>query len=371
MGMPNNEASPPAVARALLGSALRVRRGEHVAVLTWTHTLPWATACVTEARRLGARAFLVLEDEAAFWRSLDLAPVSAGWSGLSAPVLAAIARTDALVYFPGPADRPRLRTLPHRQRVAFLGTDDDWLRRTRRAGIRGVRCLLGYASDAQADRWGIPGAMWRSQLIRAITDVDYGELAQDAKRVARLLRRGRVLHLAAANGTDLTLRLRGRTPWVDDGMVDADDRRHGRTLATSPAGSVAVAIEEGSAEGTVVANRPSFPSSGRVAGAQWEVEKGRLRNYWYTEGADSFEPEFAAAPRGREVVALFAIGLNPAVAPGVPQAEDDEAGTVTLAIGGNVLYGGRNRCRYLSWITVGEVTVTVDGHPLTDRGKLL
>lgn len=369
--MSAGEAIPSAVARALLGGALRVKRGEHVAVLSWTHTLPWATACVAEARRLGARAFLVLEDEAAFWRSLDVAPAPARWSGLSAPVVAAIARSDAVVYFPGPADRPRLRALPPHQLAPFLGADDAWLGRTRRSGVRAVRCLLGYASDAQADRWSVPAAMWRSQLIRGITDADYSALARAAQRAARLLSTGRSLRLTAANGTDLSLRLRGRTPWIDDGAVDADDRRHGRTLATSPAGSVAVAVEEGSSEGVVVGNRPSFLSSGRVAGAQWEVERGRLRNYWYTEGADTFEAEFANAPRGRDTIALFALGLNPALAPGVPQAEDEEAGTVTLAIGGNTLYGGRNRCRYLSWITVGEATVTVDGHPLADRGKLL
>jgi leucyl aminopeptidase (aminopeptidase T) len=369
--MPAREASPPAVARALLGNSLRVRGGEHVAVVTWTHTLPWATACVTEARRLGARAYLVLEDEAAFWRSFDVAPRARNWSGLPAPVLGAIARSDAVVYFPGPADRPRLRSLPAPQLAPFVGTDDEWLRRTRRAGIRGVRCLLGYASDAQAERWSVPGALWRSQLIRGITEVDPAELTRDAQRVAALLRRGRTLRCTATNGTELTLRLRGRVPWVDDGTVDADDRRHGRTLATAPGGSIAVAIDEGSAEGTVVGNRPSYLASGKVSGAQWEIEKGRLRNYWYTEGADSFEADFASAPRGAQVVALFALGVNSALAPGVPQAEDEEAGTVTLAIGGNTLYGGRNRCRFLSWITVAEATVTVDGHPLADRGKIL
>ncbi len=36
-----------------------------------------------------------------------------------------------------------------------------------------MRCLLGYVSDAQAERWSVPAAMWRSQLIRGITEVDY------------------------------------------------------------------------------------------------------------------------------------------------------------------------------------------------------
>jgi leucyl aminopeptidase (aminopeptidase T) len=365
------EATPPAVARALVGNALRARRGEHVAVLSWTHTLPWAAACLVEARRLGARPFLALEDETAFWRSIDLAPATRRWAGLPPPLARAVASADAVLYFPGPADRPRLHALPPGQLSPFLGSDDDWLRRTRRGHVRGVRCLLGYASDAQAERWGVPAAMWRSQLIRSIAETDYPAVARTAKRVADLLRRGREVRLTAANGTDLTFRLRGRRPWMDDGVVDLADRRAGRTIATSPPGSVVVAIDEASARGTVVANRPSFLASGRVSGAQWEVEAGRLRNYWYTEGSESFEADFASAPRGGDVVGLFALGLNESLAAGVPRAEDEEAGTATLAIGGNALYGGRNRCRYLSWVTVGEATIAVDGHPLADRGKLL
>ncbi len=369
--MASDEATPPAVARALVGSALGVRRDEHVVVASWNHTLPWATACVTEARRIGARAVLLLEDEGAFWHSVDGSAASRRWAGLSRPVRSALERADALVYFPGPADRPRLHALPPHLLAPFLGADDEWLAAARGARLRAVRCLLGYASDAQADHWGVPGAMWRSQLIRGITDVDYGTLRKDGRRAERLLLEGRELRLTAANGTDLKLRLRGRRPWVDDGSVDADDRRRGRVMSAAPAGSVVVAIDETSAEGMAVANRPSFLSPGRVEGGQWEVQGGRLRNYWYTEGGEAFETEFARAPRGRETVALFALGLNSALPPGVPQAEDQEAGTVTLAVGGNTLYGGRNRCRFLSWITIGEATVAVDGAPLCDRGKVL
>jgi len=369
--MTGDEASPPAVARVLLGNSLAVTRGEHIVIVSWNHTLAWASACVAEARRLGARPFLLLEDETAFWRSLDLAPGVRTWSGLSAPVRAAVARADALVYFPGPADRPRLHALPPNLLAPFLGSEDEWLHQTRLAHVRGVRCLLGYASDAQAEHWGVPGAMWRSQLIRGITDVDYAWLGRTAARAARLLARGRELRVMAPNGTDVRLQLRGRSPWVDDGRVDAQDRRTGRTLTAAPSGSVVVAVDERATEGTAVANRPSFLSGGRAEGGEWEIEGGRLRNYWYTEGGEAFETEFAAAPRGRETVSLFALGLNPALPAGVPQAEDQEEGTVTLAIGGNTLYGGRNRCRYLSWLTIGEATVAVDGAPLSDRGKIL
>jgi len=363
--------SPTAVARTLVGPALGLRRGEHLVVASWNHTLAWATAVVQEARRVGANPLLLLEDEAAFWGSVDGTRSTRGWAVVPPPVRAALRHADALIYFPGPADRPRLHALPPPLLDPLLGRDEAWYRLARAAQVRSIRCLLGYASDAQAEHWHVPGATWRSQLIRGITMAEYGEVARSAARAARTLERGRRLRITAANGTDLRVALRGRRAWIDDGQVDAEDRRRGRFFATAPSGTLVVAVAEGSAEGTAVANRPSYLGSGRAVGGQWEVEHGRLRNYWYTEDGGAFESEFGAAPKGREVVGLFGLGLNPALAPGVPQAEDAEVGTVTIAIGGNSLYGGRNRCPFLAWITIGDATVAVDDTPLCDRGAIL
>lgn len=369
--MPSEAASPAAVGRALVERAAALRRGEELLVASWTHTLPWATACVAEARRRGARATLILEDEGTFWRSIEVAPATRSWAGISPAVRAALLEADALIYFPGPADRPRLRALPPARGSPFHGVDDAWLALCRTARVRGIRCLLGHASDAQGNRWNIPGALWRSQMIRAIVDSDPVATGAVGAKAARVLAKGRELHLTAPNGTNVRLRLRRRAPWVDDGRIGRENRLHRPSVTTVPGGTVVVAVDERSAHGTAIADRPSFLSQGRVDGGQWDLERGRLTEYWYTDGSDAFEIEFATAPKGREVLGLFALGLNPAVPAGVPHAEDASAGTVTLAIGGNAAYGGSNTCRYLSWLTLGEATVAVDGVPLVDRGELL
>jgi len=369
--MTTGPANPPAVARALVESALALRHDEHLVVLSWNHTLPWASAVVAEARRVGARPVLFLEDELAFWRGVDEPRSTYLGSALPRTARAALREADALLYFPGPADRPRLQDLPPDRRTLLVGHDDLWLAPRSRAGPRRLRCLLGYASDASADAWGVPGAMWRSQLLRGISEADYPRITEAGRRAERLLAHGRELRLTGDDGTDVRLRLRRRSPWLDDGRIDAADLRGGRPVATSPPGLVVVAVDERSATGTAVANRPSYLRGGRASGGQWEIEGGRLRNYWYSEGAEAFESEFAAAPRGRETVGLFGLGLNGALAAGVPHAEDEEEGTVTLAIGGNSAYGGANRCRYLSWIAIGGATVAVDGVPLCDRGQVL
>lgn len=368
--MASDDAAPAAVAGVLLGQALRLKRGENVIIESWSHTLPYAAACVVEARRLGAHPMLLFEEEGAFWESLDRAPQIARWSGVGRHEWAALGKTHAYVFFPGPADRPRMRALPGARGQAVVSSNDEWYRRARAARLRAVRSVLGYASDPQAAHWGVSGAAWRSALAQATVAVDYPTVQQEAQRAAAALSTGTKLRITAANGTDVSVKLRRRAPVVDDGIVTPQDVRAGEFITVSPPGTVVVAIDEKSADGVAIANRPSYLRSGRVEGGQWEMKNGKLTNYWYTEGQSSFEEVYRGAGKGRDVVGIFSLGLNPALGPGVPQVEDQEAGAVTLAIGGNTSQGGSNRSPFFSWIVLGEATVAVDGKPLCDRGKL-
>lgn len=369
--MATNGSSTTSLAQSLLGGALHVRPGENVVIETWNHTLDYARACVVEARRIGARPILWLEDEPAYWRSIEEAPSVKGWAKPGEHEWAALTKSDAYVFFPGPADRPRLVQQPAKRMEELLAYNGEWYRRAKQARLRGVRSVLGYASDAQAERWGVSGITWRDQLVRAATEVDLEAVHADAKRAAQKLKNGSLLRITAPNGTDVVLKLRHRTPWVDDGSVTSEDLAIGANMTVSPPGTVLVAVDEKSAEGIAIANRPSYLRAGRVEGGQWEAKSGKVSNIWYTEGQAEFDAAFQAAPRGKDVVSIFSIGLNPSLDPGVPQVEDQEAGAITLGIGGNAAYGGTNKCPFLSWIVIGEATVAVDGKPLCDRGKLL
>jgi leucyl aminopeptidase (aminopeptidase T) len=359
--MASDAPDPAELAKVLLGPELNVRRGENVIIETWTHSLAYSTACVVEARRLGAHPMLLLEDESAYWRSLDIAPAVGRWSRVGGHEWAALAKAHAYVFFPGPEDRPRFNQLPPTQRSALTTYNAEWYRRAKAARLRGVRCMLGYASDAQARFWGVRAPEWRDGLLRATLGVEYAHLQRQGRAVAERLRTGKLLHITAANGSEVRLRLRHRAPVVEDGVVDRTDLDAGRNLATSPPGTVVVAVDESSAEGIAVANRASYLRGGRVEGGQWEVHAGHLANAWYTEGQEIFEAGYRDAPKGKDVVGLVSIGLNPKIGPGLPQVEDQEAGAVTIAVGGN----------QGSWIVLAEATVAVDERPLLDRGHLL
>jgi leucyl aminopeptidase (aminopeptidase T) len=359
------------LAGVMLRQQLRVKRGENVIIETWNHTFGYAAACVVEARRIGARPLLYVEDETSYFRSIQAAPAVSSWSGPGAHEWAALAHADAYVFFPGPADRARLDALPPTVRRALVAYNDEWYRRATRAKLRGVRSVLGYVSESEAERYGVSGTTWRSRVIEASVRADFPTILKDARRVETLLKKGKTVRVTAPNGTDFEARLKGRSPWVDDGVVGPEDLRAERNLAWSPPGYVTVAIDERSAEGMAIANRPSFLFAGRADGGQWEMHAGHLTNFWYTEGQAAFEGGYGRASRGRDTISFLSIGLNAALAPETPRVEDQEGGAVTLGVGGNQLYGGTNRCPFVSYIVMGEATVAVDGQPLVDRGKLL
>jgi leucyl aminopeptidase (aminopeptidase T) len=366
-----DESVPALVAARYLGTALNVRRGENVLIESWNHTLPMASACVVEARRRGAHPMLVVEDETAFWRSLDTLAAPTRWSRAGEHEWAADTKADAYIFFLGPADRPRWQALPEEIRQGLFASNAEWYRRQQRSKLRMVRSMLGYASDAQAARWGVNGSTWRNQLIQATVEPDPKLLTADGRRAAAKLAKGSELRITASNGTDVTLKLRHRTPELDDGVVDAADIKAGQLTTVAPSGGVVVAVDERSAEGIAIGNRPSYLRSGRVDGGQWELHEGHLTNYWFTEGQPAFDERYQKAAKGKDVLSLFGLGLNPSIAPGTPQVEDQEAGAVSLAVGGNHEYGGSNRSPFLAWIVLGEATVAVDGKPLCDRGKIL
>ncbi|MGI0053052.1 MAG: hypothetical protein ACRECR_02175, partial [Thermoplasmata archaeon] len=99
------------LARNVLKDALRVRSGESVLIEAWTESLGYAEAFQLEARRLGARPLILYESDSAYWKSLEAvgarplgAPGRAEWAALNA--------ANAYVFFWGPADRARFRSLP-------------------------------------------------------------------------------------------------------------------------------------------------------------------------------------------------------------------------------------------------------------------
>jgi hypothetical protein len=236
----------------------------------------------------------------------------------------------------------------------LLAYNSEWYRAAEKARVRGCRVELGRATTAAARFYGVNDVAWRQQLLDGSL-VDAKAIARDAARVAARLARGRTIRITHANGTDLALKLAGRKPVIDDGIVDAEDVRRGNNMTSIPAGAVYVSVDERSAVGQIIANRTSFPSWAPLKGGRWTMTDNRLAQFEYESGGEQFAEHYEKAATGKEA----------------PVLEDFERGAILFGVGSNSSFGGKNRVPFQAWLGLGGAHVEVDGKPIIADGEIL
>jgi hypothetical protein len=279
-------------------------------------------------------------------------------------------RTDAFVYFWGPAERNRFDGLSEKVRDRLTEYNDRWYRVARKAGLRGVRLELGRVCPSMADRWGVSESTWHNDLVRA-SDVDPAKLTEAAHRIVKRVHRGKTLHITHSNGTDLTVSLMGAKPRTTNGRP-AEGKRRGAfgMMVSVPAGTVLTALDHKVGTGRLIANRPSFLERSRTEGADWRFEDGRLKEYSFAYGEKHFEDAYGGASKGRDRPGMVSFGLNPE-SKALPSVEDTENGVVLISVGGNGFAGGNNPSDGFSWAMLGGANVELDGKPFLEDGRFV
>jgi leucyl aminopeptidase (aminopeptidase T) len=370
------EATRRALARNLLRNALRLRRGENLLIETWSGTLPWAESLVLEARILGARPLLTVEDEDTFWKSVGEAP-SAHIGHAGSHEWAATKACDAFVTLWGPLDTAREEALPSSVQGRIAATDHEWFRLIQKAGVRAIRWDLGRTSELWAKRYSVDLDRWRSELIQAAT-LDPRPMQRDGARIAEILLGGKSVRITHSNGTDLSLRLVGRKPRVDDGVIDDADVKAGNAVAVIPSGVTSVTVDERFAEGTFhgegtdgVAFGADYLTQIPLRGGRWTFRGGELTDFSFEKGEAEFRRAYKNLGRGRGRPGLISVGLNPCTT-SIPLLFDQERGVITLALGRNAEMGGHNRSpHFVAYQSVRNGSLEVDGIPLVRNGKLV
>ncbi|MFG1530146.1 MAG: hypothetical protein AAFA34_02575 [Thermoplasmata archaeon] len=357
------------VARHIVTRFLKVRAGENAVIESWDHTLAIAAAAVDEIRRVGGRTLQIHEDEGAWWRAIDRKQSRLLGRG-SDPEWAALKAADIFLHFWGPGDTDRIERTPERIFDQAHSWFTPWYSTAQKAGLRGARVTVGFATEGRARQWKLDRAAWEEQILRACL-TEPKETHRQGARILRALARGRSLRITHPNGTDLELGLGGFTPRLQDGTPHPRDPRYGMAgmLAQIPGGRVDVALDARTAEGVLHANRRTNIWWYWNSGGAVEFAGGRLRSYHFDHGGEAFAREFRKGSTGRDRTGGLMIGLNPA-AIDVPNLETVEQGAVTLSIGNNRHLDGTNSSSFMNWVTLAGAEISVDGVPLIGPGRL-
>lgn len=204
------------------------------------------------------------------------------------------------------------------------------------------------------------------EIFRRALPVEYRELKRAGERIAAELSAAATCRVTSPAGTDLILRLEGRTAICDDGNLQAE-----AAWGNLPAGEAFIAPIETSGEGSIVFD-------GALAGygmlrepLRVTLARGRANDadgeaaQWLLDTLD------AGGPTGR-LIAELGIGTNPqAVLTGSILEDEKAVGTAHLAFGTSASFGGTNVSRvHIDGILL-QPTVELDERPLIQKGELL
>jgi leucyl aminopeptidase (aminopeptidase T) len=359
-----------AAARNVVTKYLKVRPGENAIIESWDHTMPFARAMVDEVRRVGGHTLLVHEDEDAWWRAVDRKQ-SRLLAKPSAPEWAALRAADVYVNFWGPGDTDRIEKIPEKTFDEALSWNWSWYGVARKAGLRGVRMTAGFVTEGRAKKWHLDPARWEGSVLRASL-VDPDETARRGARLAKALARGKRVRITHSNGTDLEVALAD----VPSRLVDGRPHPYRKgdpaagMMQPVPAGTLDVALDSTTADGTFHANRRTNIWWTVHAGGRLEFQDGKLVSYSFDEGEDEFARQYQNGTKGKDRPSALKLGLNPAVRD-VPNLETVEGGSVSLQIGGNRYLSGSNRSSFFTWFSLAGSEIAVDGTPIVRAGKIL
>ena len=312
----------PGLERALavvVDECLAVRPGESVLVVADPASVQLAEAMRAQAERAGTDAVLAF-----------MAERPSHGAEPPPPVAAALAAADAFL-------APTAKSLSHTQ-ARHQATQ---------AGVRGAT---------------LPGVT--PEVLARTMAVDFATLRERSRAVAALLDEAEQAHLTCPRGSDLRLDLAGRNGIPDDGDLSAPG-----AFGNLPCGEGFIAPAGGA--GTFVASSVAAVGLATDQPARLTVDDGHLTEATGGAGQRLLSLLRHHGDAGTNLAEL-GVGTNDRATLTGNVLEDEKVlGTVHVAFGASAAIGGTVSVPVHLDCVVLDASLTVDGTPLLEEGRLL
>lgn len=194
---------------------------------------------------------------------------------------------------------------------------------------------------------------------------NYDEVYSTALKLARILEGKKEIKVTTELGTNINASMEGSRIIIEAGFAT----KPGNSAAFSD-GEVSFTPVEGTANGVVVVDGPIALIGKPSKPLKLIVENGRVTQIIGNAEAEKLV-EMISKVENLDNFAEFGFGVNSkARLNGFWQEEKKALGTMHIALGDNIYYGGRVKCDVHMDMVIYKPTVVIDGKIIIKKGKL-
>jgi len=203
-----------------------------------------------------------------------------------------------------------------------------------------------------------------TEIFKRAAEADFEKLTERTKMLAEILTRGQEVKINSSSGTNFTVNIKGKT-----GLLDIGNFKEPGRFGNFPAGEASLAPLPNGTSGVLVVDgrKKLFGPHPLII----KVENGVVVG---VEGPGStiLEEAFSNYGEKAKLIGEFGIGTNEqAHLESIPLEAEKVLGTVHLALGNNLSFGGDNDVRFHLDLILVQPNVYIDGNLIIKKGKLL
>jgi aminopeptidase len=358
------EVNYESLARKIVNKCMRIKENEVVMLGGGVYNMDLLEEIAVSIRKVGAWPFLRVTTDNLYKRSISDIPLK--YLKKEPKYLTKwLDDIDANIGIDPFLDPASLSTLSEKRlglsRQAGRKLNDKFTK----LGIRWT--AIGYPTKERAKMFGIPFSKFWDMFWDAM-NVNYDAMHKRGAKVANALKGKKEVHISSDKGTDLTFKITGRKPLIDDGVISATDIRNKDVGNNLPCGEVFLAPVETSAKGRAVFDL-AFNRGNKITDIDVDFTRGKLTRIKAKKNEKLLKEVIANSQGQKDRIGEFGIGINPKVKEAIGYTITDEkiTGTIHIAVGENRSYGGKNEAT-LHWDFV--MMRPVDGKTIMKSGKL-
>lgn len=356
------------VAKKIIHTCLRVAKNEVVCIIGGTHQMDLIEPLAMEIQKAGAFPLLSIQSTKLKYKTIEeadpeiIAENFAHISRLYQPVTTMIMLEHVIDPFIA-------RNIPSNKadnyRIAWSKVRNELMER------KVKWAFIGYPTQAQAEAMNIDFLEFYDVFWKSI-DINYQILKEKGQNLAKYLAQGEIVSIKSNQGTDIKFSIKGRKPFIDDGIITEDDLINGENFVNLPSGEVYIAPVENSADGIACFDLAYYQGKA-IKGIELEFTCGTLTRIKADENEEILLQLLENGEDGRKVLAELGIGINPLIKKtiGYQVCDTKQLGSIHLALGENRQFGGKNQATIHWPLVMNGIDLYIDGTQIIKKDEIL